>query len=100
MTFLVFVFGIMLGGAVAWWLASQHASSLLARNGAAMRREVRYWQEAAARANREVRRLAREAESWSAGCKQGREDVISIVPLLMAAQQRGGGGEAAADENR
>jgi hypothetical protein len=29
----------------------------------------------------------RELISWSDGCRQGREDVASIVPLLPAAQQ-------------
>lgn len=33
-------------------------------------------------------RLAQEKESWTAGVRQGRDDVITIVPLLIAAQQR------------
>jgi hypothetical protein len=53
-----------------------------------MHREVNHWQEAAARANAEVARIAREAEAFKAGCQSGREDVISIMPLLVAAQQR------------
>jgi hypothetical protein len=62
-----------------------------------MHREIVQWQERAERANAEAQRLAREAESWSAGCKQGREDVISIMPLLVAAQQRPPEYPAAAD---
>jgi gas vesicle protein len=85
---LAFLLGAALGGAVAWWFASQRAAEMLMQARAVMRREIRHWQEAAARANSEVERLAREAESWSAGHQQGREDVISIVPLLVAAQQR------------
>ena len=88
MTFLAFLIGAVLSGAVSWWLASQRAAEMLMQARAAMHREIRHWQEAAGRANSEVERLAREAESWSAGCRQGREDVISIVPLLVAAQQR------------
>jgi hypothetical protein len=55
-----------------------------------MAREVRHWQEAAARATAEAARVVREAEAFKDGCKHGREDVISIMPLLMAAQQRPG----------
>ena len=55
---------------------------------AEMRREVNHWQEAAARANAEAARVAREAEAFRAGCQTGREDVISIMPLLEAALQR------------
>jgi hypothetical protein len=60
----------------------------LARARVDMYREVNHWQEAAARANAEAARVAREAEAFKAGCQSGREDVISIVPLLVAAQQR------------
>jgi hypothetical protein len=59
----------------------------LARARADMHREVEHWQEAAARATAEAARVAREADAFKAGCQSGREDVISIVPLLMAAQQ-------------
>jgi hypothetical protein len=48
---------------------------------------VNHWQEAAARANAEAARVAREADAFKAGCQSGREDVISIVPLLVAAQR-------------
>jgi predicted nucleic acid-binding Zn-ribbon protein len=88
MTALMFLLGAGAGGGAAWWLASQRAAEMLMQARAAMHREIRHWQEAAARANSEVERLAREAQSWSAGHQQGREDVISIVPLLVAAQQR------------
>jgi hypothetical protein len=55
---------------------------------AEMRRELTHWQEAAARASAEAARVVREADAYKAGCKHGREDVISIMPLLVAAQQR------------
>ena len=40
------------------------------------------WQTALPRAAQ----LERELASWSAGCRQGREDVVSIVPMLLAAR--------------
>jgi hypothetical protein len=32
--------------------------------------------------------IARDAETWAAAWKQGRDDVFSTVPLLVAAQER------------
>jgi hypothetical protein len=50
------------------------------------RREIQHWKDEAARARTHAAQLARDKESWAAGCKQGRDDVITVVPLLMAAQ--------------
>lgn len=80
--------GAIPGAVLTWRLATAKAARVRARDLAAMRREITQWQEAAERARAEAARVAHEAKTWAAGCKQGREDVISIVPLLMAAQQR------------
>lgn len=85
---LMFVFGATVSGVAVWWFASQHTADLLRQSRVIMNREIIYWRELAERATAETQRLTREKESWSAGCKQGREDVISIMPLLVAAQQR------------
>jgi hypothetical protein len=97
MIVLVFLVGTALGAAIAWRhgracaLAEARADMRreLAEARADMRREVTHWQDAATRATSEAARVAREAEAYKAGCKHGREDVISIMPLLVAAQQRG-----------
>jgi predicted nucleic acid-binding Zn-ribbon protein len=82
------VVGALIGRRAARFQARAEARHELAQARAAMRREVTHWQEAAARANAEAARIAREAEAFKDGCKHGREDVISIMPLLVAAQQR------------
>src|SRR5262249_14141376 len=79
------------GASIGWraarsWARTQ-ARRELARARADMRREVVHWQEAAARASAEAARVAREAEAFQDGCKDGREDVISIRPLRVAAQR-------------
>jgi hypothetical protein len=83
--------GVAVGAPVGWRIAGSRARAQLRRElawaRAQMRREVHHWQEAAARATAEAVRVAREAEAFKAGCKHGREDVISIMPLLVAAQQ-------------
>lgn len=80
--------GALIGRRAARFQARAEARHELARARADMRREVIHWQEAAARANAEAARIAREAQAFKDGCKHGREDVISIMPLLVAAQQR------------
>jgi hypothetical protein len=51
------------------------------------RREIQHWKDEAARARTHAAQLARDKETWAAGCKQGRDDVIGVVPLLIAAQE-------------
>jgi len=89
----VLVIGLAIGATISWRAtrsrARRDARRELARAWADMRREVNHWQEAAARAHAEAARVAREADAYKAGHRNGREDVISIIPpLLVAAQQR------------
>lgn len=58
-----------------------------ARTLETMRRKIRHWQDEAARARTHAAQLERDAETWAAGCRQGRDDVITIVPLLVAATE-------------
>ena len=51
------------------------------------RREIQHWKDEAARARSVAAQLARDSETWAAGHKQGRDDVITVVPLLIAAQE-------------
>ncbi len=86
------VIGAAVGAAIGWRAARSRARAQmrqeLTRARVDMRREVNQWQQAAARANAETARVAREADAYKAGCQSGREDVISIMPLLVAAQQQ------------
>jgi hypothetical protein len=83
--------GLAVGAVISWRAtrsrARAEARRELSRAWTDMRREVNHWQEAAARANADAARIAREADAYKAGHKNGREDVISIMPLLVAAQQ-------------
>ena len=89
-----------LAGAIAGWGITAFRAALAAaraREQAAMdatrardemAREIRAWQEETQRYKAVADRLAREKESWAAGIRQGRDDVISMMPLLIEAQQR------------
>jgi methylthioribose-1-phosphate isomerase len=68
----------------AWGLTLRHASAVLRQHQATMDEEVRVAQAETARARARAAQLSRELASWTAGCKQGREDVMTLVPLLLA----------------
>ena len=95
MTMLTLLLGLGVGIAVGRWLATRRAAATLAYAETAMRKELIHWQETAERATAEAARVDREAEAYKAGCKHGREDVISIMPLLVAAQARPADGDHA-----
>ena len=53
-----------------------------------MRREIRHWQSETERYKAVADRHAQDKAAWTAGCRQGRDDMITMMPLLIAAQQR------------
>jgi hypothetical protein len=89
MTTVMLLAGLLAGACLGWLAGRWRASAEAMRLNRALRQEVRSWQDAAARATDRAERAAAEARTWAEGCRQGRQEVISIVPLLMAAQDRG-----------
>jgi hypothetical protein len=89
---------MIMAGVTSWGFTLARASAHHSRLRAEMvrfereaRREIRHWQDEAARARTHAAQIARDAANWAAGCKQGREDVATVVPLLLAAQEKGTG---------
>ena len=72
----------------AWGMTLAHANAAIGRLQAERRKEIKLWQAEVARARAHAAQLAQDAAAWAAGCKQGREDVMTIMPLLVAAHQR------------
>ena len=88
MTVLLAVIWFLAGVVAGWGVSTLRAALAVSRAREQMRREIRCWQAETERFKAVADRLAREKESWAAGVRQGRDDVITIVPLLIAAQQR------------
>lgn len=84
---------------VAWGITWAWAAATFSRSRAALQEELRHCQAEATRAKAAVAQLTREISAWSRGCKQGREDVIAVVPLLIAAQAQHSDLEAAAESS-
>lgn len=71
----------------AWGLTLTWARSAFAASRRAADDELQYWQAETIRARAMVAHLRQERALWTRACQQGREDVIAIMPLLVAAQQ-------------
>ena len=86
---------LMIMAAVAAWgftmvrVSGQHSrlKAEIARIERIARQEIQHWQDEAARARSHAAQVERDSKAWAAGCKQGRDDVISVMPLLIAAQE-------------
>src|SRR5689334_18293346 len=83
---LVIIGWSLFAAACTWGLAARRMTATIARLRADTHCEIGHWQDQAARARARTAQLERELASWSAGCRQGRDDVVSIVPMLLAAR--------------
>lgn len=72
----------------AWRLALARSAATISRHREEMQEEVRYWQAESARAKVRTAQLEKEVASWSAGCRQGRDDLVAVLPLIIAALER------------
>jgi len=95
---LVVIALIVMAAVSAWGFTLARAAAQQSRLRAEMARmqetmdeEIQHWQEEAARARTRAAQIERDAETWAAGCRQGRDDVIAVMPMLMAAHEGGGG---------
>lgn len=85
--FILILIWVLIGAAIGWRFGSRRSTSqALTQARQQMRQEVRYWQEHAERSKVRADLLAQENEAWAAGYKQGREDMITIVPHIAAQQ--------------
>jgi hypothetical protein len=87
---------MIMAAVVAWGLTMVRTSASLsrvraemARREAAMRREIQHARDEVARARSHAAQVTRDAATWAEGRRQGRDDVISVVPLLIAAREGG-----------
>lgn len=71
-----------------WGLTWVRAAAAISRLREEMQEEVRYWQAESARAKSHLVQLERDAVTWTAGCKQGRDDLVAVLPLIIAVLER------------
>lgn len=77
----------VIAAVAVWGFTLRRAAQHIGQLEAARRTEVAYWKNETARARAHAAQVAQDKAAWAAGCQQGRDDVISVVPLIIAAQQ-------------
>jgi hypothetical protein len=83
------VIGWCFVAAATTWLLTWSWARLAVRHArTTMQEDIHYWYAEAMKARELNAQLEHEIATWSKGCQQGREDVIAIMPLLIAAQER------------
>jgi hypothetical protein len=86
---------VALAAVSGWGIAAVRARARIARlrtqwarRDEAMQQEIERLHDVAARARIQAAQIARDAASWAAGWREGRDDVITLVPRLVPAQDR------------
>ena len=90
MNILTWLAGLVIGAAVAWQIARGYAAADLARLRVHLEEQIGYWQGEAERATLRATQLSEQTAAWAAGCRQGREDTLSLARALT--QRTGGTG--------
>ena len=70
----------------AWGITIARSSAAISRLKAEMRQEIAYWQAETSRARTVATQLARDAATRATAWREGRDNVISIMPLIAAAR--------------
>jgi hypothetical protein len=78
----------IIAAVAAWGFTLRRAAQHISRLEAANRTEVAHWKNETARARAHAAQVTQDKAAWAAGCQQGRDDVISVVPLIIAARDQ------------
>jgi hypothetical protein len=81
------------GACAGWRLTLRLVSPDISK----VRETADFWKCEATKARAEAQRVVQEAASYAAGCRQGREDVISLVPFLLSSRAPVSAGDNPAD---
>lgn len=88
MSVLLTIMCAIVAAVIAWGVTLAYASATIARLQAAWRDEVQRLRAEAVRARTPATQLRPGATNWAQGARQGREYMITMVPLLVAARHR------------
>ncbi len=74
--------GLVLGAAATWLFARDHAATDFEKLRSELEEQIRHWQRQARLAKSETNRLAEQSAAWTAGCHQGRDDMLALARVL------------------
>ena|ERR1700733_3036631 len=76
----------VVAAAAVWGITTARSCAAISRLRAEMRQEIAYWQAETARARTLAAQTARDAATRATAWKEGRDDVIAIMPLIVSAR--------------
>jgi hypothetical protein len=98
MTALYCIAWAVIAAVTAWAIAMARASASISRLQAEIREEIGYWQDETSRARARAAQIARDTAIWADAWKEGRDDVIAMMPLIAAAHSASSSSQERADE--
>lgn len=98
MTALYCIAWAVIAAVTAWAIAMARASASISRLQAEIREEIGYWQDETSRARARAAQIARDTAIWADAWKEGRDDVIAMMPLIAAAHSPSSSSRERADE--
>ena len=82
MSILAGIAGLVLGAAVTWQVARGQAAAEMSRLRARLEQRIGFWQGETERARASAAQVTERTAAWVAGCRQGRQDVLSVARAL------------------
>lgn len=74
--------GLVIGAAVTWQVAQGYAAAEMSRLRTRLEQRIGFWQGETERARASAAQVTERTAAWVAGCRQGRQDVLSVARAL------------------
>jgi hypothetical protein len=87
MTVLYCIAWAVIVAVAVWAITEVRASAAMSRLGAKMREEISYCHDETSRARADAAQIARDAAIRAEGWKEGRDDVMAIIPLIVSPRE-------------
>lgn len=84
MTALYCITWAVIAAVAVWAIMKARTSAAMSRLSAKMREEISYCLDETSRARAHAAQIARDAAIRAEGWKEGRDDVIAIIPLIVS----------------
>lgn len=74
----------VIAAVAAWGIMEVRTSAAMSRLGAKMREEISHCHDETSRARADAAQIARDGAIRAEGWKEGRDDVMAIIPLIVS----------------
>jgi uncharacterized small protein (DUF1192 family) len=75
--------GLVIGAVAAWQLARRVGTTEMSRLQTELEERIAFWQGETERARANAAQVAERTAAWVAGCRRGRDEVLSLARALI-----------------